>query len=398
MGKNVSAVIAQGDAEKGKKRSRSARVRTRYPGVYSRTIVNRQGKEDTAYDVCYRMDGKLCWQTIGYTSNGVNAAYASQKRAVILAGLETGEVPAKKQESKAMTIAEAWELFFEKTKDSVTEPENYERRYRKYISQFAKKRLDQIKVLDLEDFKIKMLKSGLAVASVVKVLSDIRRMYRKLIAWGVYDGPVPTDGLSFPKADNARTRYLSRSEAQQLLTVLQRRSKIWHDIAWMSLYTGMRLGEILHLKGEHLDFNGTGQILIKDAKTGSRTVAMTPEVRDFLFERKPKNPRFPVFQNVRGEPSEAIRRDSGHVFRRAVKECGLNDGISDNRHRVVFHTLRHTFCSWLAIAGVPLYTIGKIVGHATTQMTQRYSHLCPDARAAAAMEIGKVMRGESHTG
>jgi len=39
------------------------------------------------------------------------------------------------------------------------------------------------------------------------------------------------------------------------------------------------------------------------------------------------------------------------------------------------HDLRHTCASWLANAGVDLYTIGKVLGHSTPAVTARYAHL-----------------------
>ena len=50
---------------------------------------------------------------------------------------------------------------------------------------------------------------------------------------------------------------------------------------------------------------------------------------------------------------------------------------------MVFHTLRHTFGSWLAMSGVPLYTIAKLMGHSDQETTQRYAHLCPDVQRLA---------------
>jgi integrase len=194
-----------------------------------------------------------------------------------------------------------------------------------------------------------------------------------------------------PKVDNERTRFLTEEEAVNLLHALRKRSKTWHDIAYLSLHTGMRKGEILALRGEHLDF-ASGRILVKDAKTGSRTVYMTDEVRALLESREPALPADYVFRPMRKTPDGRISRYSDESFVRAVAECGLNKGITDRRHKVVFHTLRHTYCSWLAKAGVPLYTIGELVGHRSVEMTRRYSHLCPDAKQAAAAKIGPLMQ------
>ncbi|GHT93293.1 hypothetical protein FACS1894122_08290 [Alphaproteobacteria bacterium] len=57
---------------------------------------------------------------------------------------------------------------------------------------------------------------------------------------------------------------------------------------------------------------------------------------------------------------------------------GFNNGVNDDRQKVVFHTLRHTYASWLVMSGVDLYTVQKLMWHSTIAMTERYSHLAPD--------------------
>ena len=66
-----------------------------------------------------------------------------------------------------------------------------------------------------------------------------------------------------------------------------------------------------------------------------------------------------------------------------VDSLGLNDGITDLEMKVVFHTLRHTFCSWLAINDVSLYTIAELAGHTKVETTKRYAKLSPDAKRRA---------------
>ena len=64
--------------------------------------------------------------------------------------------------------------------------------------------------------------------------------------------------------------------------------------------------------------------------------------------------------------------------------------------KVVFHTLRHTFASWLVQAGVPLYTVQRIMGHKTIVMTQRYAHLAPDQGAEAARLLSGISLAGEH--
>jgi len=386
MAKNASGTIAA--------KSGARRTKTRFLGVYSRSIVNkRTGKPDTAFDVCYRnQDRKFRWEFIGYASDGVNAAYANKRRGAILDGISRGEKPKRERAGSGMTFAEGWAIFNEKWLPNLASPQDERNRYKWYLkSPLGHRSMDAITALTLEDLKTALLRKGLSASTVRLALGDVRRAYRKLASWGVYGGPIPTNGLVMPKADNARTRHLTQEEALKLLDSLKKRSPTWHDIAFLSLHTGMRKGEILALRGEHLDF-AAGRILVKDAKTGSRIVHMTPEVRALLKERRPDAPGRYLFVPRRGKGDAPIKTDSDESFVRTVADCELNKNVTDRRHKVVFHTLRHTYCSWLAISGVPLFTIGELVGHRSVEMTKRYSHLCPDARQEAAARIGILMR------
>jgi site-specific recombinase XerD len=46
----------------------------------------------------------------------------------------------------------------------------------------------------------------------------------------------------------------------------------------------------------------------------------------------------------------------------------------------VWHCNRHTFCSWLAMAGASIKEIQELAGHKTITMSARYSHLSPEHR------------------
>jgi site-specific recombinase XerD len=51
--------------------------------------------------------------------------------------------------------------------------------------------------------------------------------------------------------------------------------------------------------------------------------------------------------------------------------------------RIGWHTLRHTFASHLVMRGAPIKAVQELLGHATIEMTMRYSHLSPDVRRDA---------------
>lgn len=109
-----------------------------------------------------------------------------------------------------------------------------------------------------------------------------------------------------------------------------------------------------------------------DSKGGlNRTAHMTGTVREIFLSKSKATPTSLVFKDRKG----GMIKEVSNAFGRAVKDLGFNDGIDDPRQRVYFHTLRHTFASWLVQSGENLYTVKELLGHSTMAMTERYSHL-----------------------
>ena len=64
----------------------------------------------------------------------------------------------------------------------------------------------------------------------------------------------------------------------------------------------------------------------------------------------------------------------------------------DTRDKVVFHTLRHTYASWLVQNGVDLYTVKELMGHSTLPMTERYAHLSKENLKNAVKKLEDRMK------
>ncbi len=95
-----------------------------------------------------------------------------------------------------------------------------------------------------------------------------------------------------------------------------------------------------------------------------------------------------VFCQKTGEPF-SVYNAPAMAIARACRRAGLRP--------VGWHTLRHTFASHLVMRGVPLKAVQELLGHATIEMTMRYSHLSPDSRreAVAALDQRRTEASES---
>lgn len=380
----------------------AGREATKFQGVYQRRSSKRRnpldGKFDVCYDISYKKEGKKVWEKIGWKSEGYSAQIARDMRAERMQSIRHGEpvnrliVRAKDEDdygiNRVRTFNDAWELYKEKWLPNIVRPENEVTRYTKHIApHFSETDLRDIKPLDLETFKQKLLGQEMAPKTAHHILCLIRAIYNKLREWEIYDGPNPANSLKMPKIDNARRRYLTPDESDQLLDYLKPRSLTWWRMACLSLHTGLRLGEILGLAYGDLDMEG-GCIHVRFGKIVSRMAKMNDFIKSVLAEMPPGPPSAYLFPAKDGSKRDEV--DISKTFARSVKALKFNEDIADRRHKVVFHTLRHTFASWLAIDGVPLFTISKLMGHSSLDMTMRYAHLCPDVeREAVARLVNK---------
>lgn len=176
-----------------------------------------------------------------------------------------------------------------------------------------------------------------------------------------------------PRVDNKRLRFFTPDEAARLLAKLGRSSRQLHDMAYLSLKTGMRATEIFKLRAQDVDAHAG--ILHVISKGGRIDPVHAPDdvINMLLGYGRVGDEHIFQERNTGG----AIKRTSD-AFRRAVAELGLDTSNGNSRFAVTFHTLRHTFGSWLAQSGkVTLLELQKLMRHETLAMTQRYAHLIP---------------------
>ncbi len=379
------------------------------PGIYYIESNERRfnGKTDKCFYLTYKAGERKIWEKAGWTSEGYSAQAATHIRAERLRSLRHGEA-LPKQTKKPITFSKLAEEYLKwsaenKNRDGIEDKSRYENHLK---SRFDNKRLDEISLLDLERMKSEMLKDNLSPKTVSHCLSLIRAMFNKAADWDMYHGNNPVKkkrpgekkGI-MPIIHNARDRYFSDEEAGILLKELKRNHQIkkeykelkdpkLHDMTLISLHTGARASEIFNLKGCDVDLKND-LVTLRDTKNGeTRYAPMTGTVKKILDHRLPDNLNDYIFKDKDGQKIKEI----SNAFQRVVDDLGFNNDVTDRRQRVVFHTCRHTFASWLAIQGTPLYTIAKLMGHKSIAMSERYSHLSPEHKKDVVKGLENMLR------
>ena len=369
------------------------------PGIRYREHPTRKHgiRKDRYYTIRYKLAGKTKEEALGWESEGWNESKVAARLHELKENQRTGdgevtlsekrkkeEIKRKldeenriKKQQEQVSFNEIFSKYIELAKKEKTERSyrTEEGLFKKWISPaIGNAPMKSVSPFALEKLKDKMRKANLSPRSISYALAVIRQVFNYAKRFGLYNGDNPTAKVKKPTEDNRRDRFLTQEEAEILLQKLKESSLTVHDMALLSLHCGLRKGEITNLTWNDVDFDN-GFLFIKDAKNGkNRKAIMTEDVKSMLKERSKVSVNNFVFTTAKGEPITDISK----TFPRVVETLGFNKGISDKRQQVVFHTLRHTYASWLVMSGVDLYTVQRLMGHSTIAMTERYSHLAPD--------------------
>jgi integrase len=215
-------------------------------------------------------------------------------------------------------------------------------------------------------------------ATVNRITSCLRHMVTQGQKWEMVDEETAkrVKSVKLLKEDNKRLRFLTLEECQRLIDCCQEHLK---PIVTIALHTGMRRGEILNLKWEHVDLQHYF-ILLDKTKNGTRREIPINSTLEELFQNLPRGVESNyVFVNKNGKPYRDIKRSFSAALQRA--------GICDFR----FHDCRHTMASHLVMAGIDLTTVKELLGHKDITMTLRYSHLAPGHKRKAVQVLDRIM-------
>ncbi len=191
-------------------------------------------------------------------------------------------------------------------------------------------------------------------------------------------------GLSVQQKQRSM-RVLSKEEQKLLSDFLCRDMNTVKLGIYLSLYTGIRIGELCALQWKHISFeektlhvtatmqritvNELGaktKVIITPPKSvcSNRMIPLTDSLLRLLREYKCSEEAY----LLTGKTEQFMEpRALQYHFKKCMRGCGLDD--------VNFHALRHTFATRCAEAGFEMRTLSEILGHSSVNITlNRYVH------------------------
>ena len=200
----------------------------------------------------------------------------------------------------------------------------------------------------------------------------------------------PWEGVRLRPDDSHSRRELTMDELRRLLAAAKKVSGEWHTLFLIGIYTGLRLGDCCRLDWSQISLaQGVIQLVPRKTRRHHQRMVTIP-IHQALAEallapvkqsNNPNNrpifsgPVLPTVSELYGRARWQVAQHLSRIFKVANIQTSVK--LEGRKHRTpeaTFHSLRHTFVSFAANAGVPLHIVQSIVGHESTAMTRHYYH------------------------
>lgn len=293
-------------------------------------------------------------------SLGSNLQEAKRKALLLSQQLETGSTIDAKSGLTVSVFAERWLKEYIAQRRGEKDQRTAKSRHEMYVAPVLGAMLiESVKLQDLRALRAFLDDSELSKQSVWHVLSNVRCMFYYAVDVGVIQES-PWRSSIFPKIKKKAPKRIPDEDLERVLAATPSEYK---PIVELSLYTGLRWGEIQALQWRHVIQEGSPHLVVEETKSGEvRRVPLCEEAESALWK-------------LRAQTSSVFvshwRAKSGRwVTDITRKQTGI---------KWTFHQLRHTFaCRWLNRGGSK-ETLQKILGHASISTTERYGEMSDDA-------------------
>lgn len=246
-------------------------------------------------------------------------------------------------------------------------------------------KLGHLRLCDITPRDIQMhhasIKESHSPGTANRHLALLSATFRKALEWGRADRN-PVAGIKAFKENNQKQRFLSPEEIGRLFVAMEsEKNQVAVAALKLLLLTGTRRQEALSARWEHINLD-QGQWWLPQTKNGrGRYVTLSDEVKALLMALPSRESGGWVF------PSR-IEGKAFHNPRKALDRLLKAAGIEHLR----IHDLRHSFASLAVNSGATLYEVQDLLGHSTSQMTQRYAHLADSGRVRVVGRVAEMVR------
>ena len=250
------------------------------------------------------------------------------------------------------------------------------------LPKFGSMKLDGITEEMVDSWLLSFPANGLSPATG----NDAVKVLRIMLAWAKKKKIIknnPCENVEALKEEEKERELLDKEEVKKLFGAEWEKyweKEMYYFINKLAACTGMRIGELIGLKGQFvvdnkIIVNGQyGAYGYVDTKTHtSRCIPIPDLVLAELNDYKRTNGDRYLFSTNGGE-TPICRTTVTAAYRNALSILGI-DKEEQKRRGLTFHSWRHYCNTSLLLAGVPLVKVQEIIGHVSNKTTKRYTQI-----------------------
>ncbi|MCX6880871.1 MAG: site-specific integrase [Verrucomicrobia bacterium] len=268
------------------------------------------------------------------------------------------------------------------------------------------KPLESVTSQDVRKWKESLSDGGRAGKSVLGYLKDVGAVYRSAMREGiVMFNPCGMAIGDTDTSDSHERRPFTTREIESLVAAAP--SAEWRGLVLAAAFTGLRLGDAARLSWEAVDL-AARKITVTPSKTRrKKRVVRIPIHPDLLAwleaapiaSDDPAAPVFPTLAKTKVDTSKGLSASFVAIMAAAGVDRGkpsrvIGEGQAKGKGRVTwergFHSLRHSFTSWLRNAGVSEEDRMDLTGHSSRESHKIYSHANEEAGRKAIEKLPRL--------
>ncbi|MHB8519208.1 MAG: tyrosine-type recombinase/integrase [Limisphaerales bacterium] len=254
----------------------------------------------------------------------------------------------------------------------------------------AKRPVSSVTPQHVEEFLNSRLNEGVAPKTAIVDLKTLNTAFRRAEAYGtILKNPVAA--VRPPKMESSEREVFTHEEVQKILNAAP--SLDWQTLILLGYFVGARLSDCVQMKWDNVRPED-GVIVYHQKKTGKKVIVPMHyhviEHVDYLCTFGIEGYLCPSL----AQKGPGGKHGLSESFKRIVRKAGIDPMVVPgkgvrNFTKRTFHSLRHSFNSTLANAGVAEEIRMKLTGHSSKAMNDRYTHLdvAPLKKAISALPL-----------